>query len=120
MIRTWSISGWGYSAYPPSIGRPPYGYYGYYPGYVPGRALAAGVAFGLGVAWVNRVGGNLNWGGRDINIGSVNIGNRVNVGNNVGNKWQHNPVHRGGVRYNNASVQNRYAKWGRALGNIGG
>ena len=57
MIRTLVYPGWGYSAYPPYYWPPPYGYYGYYPGWYPGRALAAGVAFGIGVAWVNRIGG---------------------------------------------------------------
>ena len=101
---------WGYPSYPPYYWPPPAGYYGYYPGWYPGRALAAGVAFGLGVAWVGGVTGAFNWGNRSINIGQVNIGSG-NVRNvtNVRN-WQHNSAHRGGVRYNNTQVANRFSK----------
>src|SRR5262249_45250878 len=96
VVYSSSGGGWSYPAYPPYYWPPAAGYYGYYPGWVPGRALAAGVAFGVGVAWVNRIGGNVNWGNNNINIGEINIGsgnvsNRTNVRN-----WEHNSVHRGG------------------------
>jgi hypothetical protein len=112
--------GWSYPSYPPYYSPPPTGYYGYYPGWYPGRALATGVAFGLGVAWVGGVTGAFNWGNRNINIGEINIGsgnvrNRTNV-----RSWQHNPVHRGGVRYNNTQVANRFSNINAgAVGNRG-
>jgi hypothetical protein len=98
--------GWPYADYPPYYFPPPYGY-------VPGAILATGIAFGAGYAlgrWAtggNYWGGGVNWGGRNINV-NVNR-NNINTGNiNVGNSWQHNPVHRQGVKYNNTNVQQKF------------
>jgi hypothetical protein len=101
---------WPYASYPPYYWPPPAGYYGYYPGWVPGRALAAGVSFGLGLAWANAITGGFNWGRGDINIGQINInsGNTVNAAKFQ--QWQHNPVHRGGVRYSNTEVTAKFSK----------
>jgi len=91
--------GWPYPAYPP--------YYFPPPAYIPGAILATGLAFGAGYAlgrWASGGywGGGVNWGGNNININrSINV-------NNIGNNWQHNPAHRQGVRYNNASVQQKF------------
>ena len=92
--------GWPYPAYPP--------YYFGYPGYIAGGLIAGGLAFGAGYAvgrWAsggNYWGGGANWGGNNINVNRP-----INI-NNSGNNWQHRPEHRGGVRYNNASVQNKF------------
>ena len=55
----------------------------------------------------------MNWGNNNINInrniGNVNVGNRVGGGN-----WTHNAAHRGGVRYNNSNVAQKFG------GNRGG
>ena len=60
-------------------------------------------------------GGGCNWGGNTINVNRNVINNgRIAVGN--GNAWQHNPVHRQGVRYNNADVANKYGG-GNRVGN---
>ena len=92
--------GWPYPAYPP--------YYFPQPGYIAGGVIAGGIAFGTGYAlgrWAsggNYWGGGVNWGGNNININRP-----VNI-NNIGNNWQHNAEHRGGVRYNNANVQQKF------------
>jgi hypothetical protein len=122
---------WPYAEYPPD-------YWGYpsYWGYpaIGAGVLARGLWFGAGYA-VGRWGsGNWAWGGR-VNWGNgnivrnwpratpYNVTNINNIGNNIGNNWQHNPAHRGGVRYNNASVQQRFGNANRAAqrgGNLGG
>src|SRR5262245_23996661 len=88
--------GWPYADYPP--------YYYYPPGYYAGGLLATGLAFGAGYAlrrWgANYWGGSINWSGGGNNI-QINRGARVE-------HWQHNPQHRQGVRYKNASVQQKF------------
>ncbi len=100
---------WPYPAYPP--------FFWPAPGYIAGGLIATGIAFGTGYAlgrWTSGGywGGGVNWGGRNINVnrnfvnnGNINI-NRGNIGS--GNVWQHNPVHRQGVRYNNTNVANKF------------
>jgi Protein of unknown function (DUF3300)/Chaperone of endosialidase len=91
-----AYGGWPYPEYPPYY-FPPYGYY-------PGGLIATGIAFGAGYAlgrWgANYWGGGINWSGGGNNI-EINRGNRVT-------HWEHNPQHRQGVRYNNASVQQKF------------
>ena len=93
--------GWPYPAYPPYYFPPPLGY-------VPGAVLATGMAFGAGYAvgrWAsggNYWGGGCNWGGNNINV------NRTNNINVSGNTWQHNSVHRQGVKYSNTNVQQKF------------
>jgi hypothetical protein len=85
---------WPYPDYPP--------YYFGTPSYVGAGVIAAGIAFGAGVAlgrWSNYWRGGCNWGNNNFFI------NRTN---NIGNNWQHNPAHRQGVRYSNAGVQQRF------------
>jgi hypothetical protein len=96
--------GWPYADYPPYYFPPPLGY-------VPGAILATGIAFGAGYAlgrWAsggNYWGGGVNWGNRNINVNRpINV-NNVNIN---GNNWQHNPVHRQGVRYSNTNVQQKF------------
>ena len=88
---------WPYAEYPP--------YYFGYPSYIGAGVIAAGLAFGAGWAigrWGNYWGGGCNWGNRNLYV------NHYNKINNIGNNWQHNAVHRQGVRYNNANVQQRF------------
>ena len=96
---------WPYTDYPPYYFPPPVGY-------VTGAVLATGIAFGAGYAlgrWTsggNYWGGGVNWGGGNIN---VNRPVNINTGNiNVGNSWQHNSVHRQGVKYSNTNVQQKF------------
>ncbi|MGH9664983.1 MAG: DUF3300 domain-containing protein, partial [Bryobacteraceae bacterium] len=83
---------WPYADYPP--------YYFGYPSYIGAGVVAAGIAFGTAWAigrWGNYWGGGCNWGNRN-----------VYVNHRTTNVWNHNPAHRQGVRYNNASVQQRF------------
>jgi hypothetical protein len=115
---------WPYADYPP--------YYWGYPsnwGYpaigagVLGRGLWLGAGYALG-RWGS---GNYGWGGR-VNWGNgnivrnwpratpYNVTNVNNIGNQIGNNWQHNPTHRRGVAYNNANVQQRFGDTNRGAG----
>lgn len=92
---------WPYPEYPP--------YYFGAPGYIAGGLLATGLAFGVGYAvgaWAHGGswwGGNVNWGNNNININNdIDINKRRN--------WEHRPEHRHGVRYNNDSVKQKFAK----------
>jgi hypothetical protein len=92
---------WPYSDYPP--------YSFWAPGYIAGGVVASGIAFGAGYLvgrWAsggNFWGGGINWGDRNL------IANRPTIPiAGVGNRWEHNPTHRQGVRYGNANVQQRF------------
>ncbi len=91
--------GWPYPAYPP--------YYFPPPPYIGAGLIQTGLAFGAGYAvgrWAaggNYWGGGVNWGG-----GNINVNRSTNI--NVNNNWQHNPAHRGGVKYNNANVNQKF------------
>ncbi|HEY2104606.1 MAG TPA: DUF3300 domain-containing protein, partial [Candidatus Binataceae bacterium] len=109
---------------PEAVWGPPPPYYPfppiYYPPYSPGAVIAASaISFGAGLAvgaiWGGGWGGwgwNAGWGrgGNAVvinnNFINSNRFNRVNVAN--GNRWVHNPAHRGGVPYNNRGVANRF------------
>ncbi len=91
---------WPYAAYPPFYFPPP--------GYIAANIIRTGIAFGVGYAvgrWAsggNYWGGGFGWGSNNIHVNrSTNI--NVNV-----NNWQHNPVHRHGVKYTNAKVNARF------------
>jgi hypothetical protein len=95
---------WPYPAYPP--------YYWGYPGWIPGSAIAAGIAWGAGIAFgawaINNWGGGFNWGNNNINI---NRSTNINFDRN-NNNFVHRPEHRHGVRYNNRDVQNKFGNRG--------
>src|SRR5688572_1586009 len=93
----------------------------YYPTYSTGTVVAAtaisfGVGVALGAAWGGGWGWGCGWGNNDIDVNVNNNFNRnVNVsgGNRVnnisgGNKWQHNPRHRGGAPYPNRGTADRF------------
>ena len=62
---------WPYPDYAPYYFPPP-------PGYIPGRLLATGIAFGAGIAVGHAVWGNCDWGRRNIDV----VANRpVNINN---------------------------------------
>ncbi|MNJ07422.1 hypothetical protein D3C77_15200 [compost metagenome] len=85
---------WPYPSYPPA-------YYPPSPGYAIGTALATGLAFGAGVAIVNSLWGDCDWGHNDVDI-DVNRYNNINVNHRIDanqNNWQHNPQFRNGVPY---------------------
>jgi len=95
---------WPYPAYPPYYYPPP-------PGYWFSRAVATGVAWGVGIGVSNALWGGCNWGRGDVNI-NVNRYNNINVNNRInatGNRtsWNHNPEHRKtDYRGGNATRQN--------------
>ena len=109
----------------------------YYPGYVPGRALAFGVGLALGASWGGSWGYHCGWGRKNtvvinnkntyvnnssrttnvnasrtnINAGNSNIkAGNTNIGNQVGgnNTWRHNPQHRGGAPYGDKSTADKF------------
>jgi hypothetical protein len=91
---------WSYPAYPPYY-FPPAPYLGY-------GVLGAGLAFGAAYLMGNWASGGNYWGGAiNWNRGNINA-NRPRVNPFGGTNWQHNPAHRGGVRYNNANVRQRF------------
>ena len=111
-----------------------YPYYPYtYPGYVPGTALAWGAGIALGAAaWGAWRGnwGNCDWNGGDVNINNNNNFNRnanrtanrnVNrgAGAGQGNRWQHNPQHRGNAPYGNRQTANKFGANARQQPGLG-
>jgi uncharacterized membrane protein YgcG len=90
---------WPYPAYPPVYVPPP-------PGYAMASAFVGGLAFGAGVAVVNSLWGNCNWGHGDVNVNvnrynNINTSNRINANsNNV--RWNRNDP-----QFNRTNVQNR-------------
>ncbi len=122
---------------PVAVWGPPPAYYPYPPIYYPpstGAIVAASaISFGAGLA-VGAIWGGGGWGGWGWGCGwgsgNVTINNnfirnnhfnRVNVAN--GNRWVHNPAHRGGMPYNNRNVANRFQGVNRpsrpSQGNLG-
>ncbi len=97
---------WPYPAYPPYYYPPPAYYY-------PGGALATGFAWGLGIAAGAALIGGANWGHGDVDINvnrATNIDRNYSRNNvNAGNKWQHNPQHRGNVGYRDQGSRERYS-----------
>jgi len=93
----------------------------YYPAYPAGTVVAAsaisfGVGVALGAAWGGGWGWGCGWGDNDIDVNVNNNFNRntnISGGNRVnniggGNKWQHNPQHRGGAPYPNRTTADRF------------
>jgi len=98
---------WPYPAYPPY-------YYPPSPYYYPGGALAAGIAFGIGVAAVGAIWGNCNWGGGDVNI-NVNKYNQINSNRKLDasqTNFKHNPENRRGVPYGDQRSREQYGSKG--------
>lgn len=96
---------WAYPASPPVYYPPP-------PMYYAGSALIAGLAFGAGVAIIDSVWGDCDWGDNDIDI-DVNRYNNINANNRITNnqnKWQHNAVHRGGVPYRDSRSREQFGR----------
>jgi hypothetical protein len=96
---------WPYPSYPPAYYPPP-------PSYYLGSALAAGLAFGVGVAIVDSLWGDCNWGHGDVDI-DVNRYNNINSNRQINanqNKWQHNAVNRDGVPYRDRTSREQYGQ----------
>jgi hypothetical protein len=96
---------WPYPSYPPAYYPPP-------PGYYFGSALVAGLGFAAGVAIVDSLWGDCNWGHGDVDI-DVNRYNNINRNNQINanqNKWQHNAVNRDGVPYRDRASREQYGQ----------
>ena len=97
---------WPYPDYPPYYYPPPAGY-----GLATG--LAAGLAFGAGVAITRGLWGwgSPNWSAGSINV-NVNRFNQINANRTAisANTWQHNAVHRQGVAYRDAATRQRFGQ----------
>jgi hypothetical protein len=88
---------WSYPDYPPFNWSPP--------GFVAGNV----VSFAAGVAVGSAIWGGCNWWQNHviINVNRFNMFNHTNI-NIADNTWIHNPEHRHGVPYQNASVARRF------------
>jgi len=97
---------YGSPVYPyPPIYYPPVG------AYAAGAAISFGVGVAMGAAWGGGWGWNAGWGHNDINVNYNNNFNRnANINRNAvaGNRWQHQPQHRGGAPYRDRATANRY------------
>src|SRR5258708_2705911 len=96
---------WPYADYQP--------YYFGYPPYIGAGVIAAGLPLPAGWGLGRRgeyLGGGANRGRRQLflNHHKPTQQTREQRTNNIGNNWQHNAAHRGGVRYNNVNVQQRF------------
>ncbi|HVJ39532.1 MAG TPA: DUF3300 domain-containing protein [Stenotrophomonas sp.] len=96
---------WAYPAYPPAYYPPP-------PGYYAGNALAAGLAFGVGVAITDSLWGGFDWHHDDVDI-NVNRYNNINVNRRLDvnqNTWRHDPSHRDGVPYRDRASREQFGR----------
>lgn len=94
---------WEDPYYEPIYYAPPAGYY-------LGGALAAGLAFGVGVAIIDSLWGDIDWNGGDIDI-DLDRYNRAHVDHRRAagdNHWRHDPVNRDGVPYRDRVNRERY------------
>lgn len=96
---------WPYPSYPPAYYPPP-------PGSYFGSALVAGLGFAAGVAIIDSLWGDCNWGRGDVDI-DVNRYNNINSNRQINanqNKWQHNAVNRDGVPYRDRASREQYGQ----------
>ncbi len=100
---------WMYPSYPPYYYPPPAYYY-------PGAALAAGVAWGIGIGITVGFWGDCNWGGGDVNINSsrynefnrnIDRGDRQ-MGDRGNQRFQHDGSRRDGVPYRDQASREKY------------
>jgi hypothetical protein len=97
---------WAYPAYPPPYYPPPPGYY-----HPIATGLAAGLAFGTGIAVANSLWGGCDWGHNDVHIdvnryNNINVNHRISGNGNV--NWNHNAANRRGTPYRGAATQQRF------------
>ena len=96
---------WPYPSYPPVYYPPPAGYYF-------GSALVTGLGFAAGVAIIDSLWGDTDWGHGDIDI-DVNRYNNINTNRQLNrneNNWKHNAVNRDGVPYRDRASREQYGQ----------
>jgi hypothetical protein len=96
---------WPYPSYPPAYYPPP-------PGYYFGSAVVAGIGFAAGVAIIDSLWGDCDWGGGDIDIdvdryNNINSNRQINTGDKT---WKHNAVNRDGVPYRDRASREQYGQ----------
>jgi hypothetical protein len=87
-------------------------YYPPPPGYYFGSALVAGLGFAAGVAIIDSLWGDCDWGRGDIDI-DVNRYNNINSNRQINtnqNKWQHNAANRDGVPYRDQVNRDKFSQ----------
>lgn len=97
---------WAYPSYPPPYWPPPPGYY-----HPVATGLAAGLAFGTGIAIADSLWGGFDWGHNDVDINvnrynNINVNNRISGNGNVA--WNHNPANRRGTPYRDPATRQRF------------
>jgi Protein of unknown function (DUF3300) len=94
---------WSYPDYPPFYWSPP--------GFVAGNV----VSFAAGVAVGSAIWGGCDWWQHNviINVNRFNVFNHANI-NIANDTWIHNPAHRDGIPYRNASVAKRFGSTNEA------
>jgi len=93
---------WPYPAYPPVYVPPP-------PGYAVASGLAAGLAFGAGVAITSALWSDVNWNNHNVNINvnrynNINVNHRLDVNSNTTN-WNRNSTFNRNTTANIGSTQ---------------
>jgi len=93
---------WPYPAYPPVYVPPP-------PGYAVASGLAAGLAFGVGVAITSSLWSNVNWNNHSVNINvnqynNINVNRRLDVNSSTTN-WNRNSTFNRNTSANVGSAQ---------------
>lgn len=101
---------WTYPSYPPPYWPPPPGY-----SYPVATGLAAGLAFGAGVAIADSLWGGFDWGHNDVNINvnrynNIYVNNRISGNGNGNVNWNHNPANRRGTPYRDTASRQRYSQ----------
>jgi hypothetical protein len=107
--------------YGPAVYPYPPIYYPYYPAgyYAAGMAISFGMGVMMGAFWSGGWGWGCGWGGNNVYINNNNNFNRntninrnrnnIGAGNRTaGNRWQHNPQHRGGAPYRDRATADRF------------
>jgi Protein of unknown function (DUF3300) len=99
---------WAYPAYPPMYYPPPPYYY-----HPVASGIAAGIAFGAGIAIADSLWGGFDWGHNDVHINvnrynNINVNNRISGNGNV--NWNHNAANRRGTPYADSRSRQRYGQ----------
>ncbi|WP_025600148.1 DUF3300 domain-containing protein [Burkholderia sp. WSM2230] len=93
---------WPYPAYPPVYVPPP-------PGYAAASGLAAGLAFGVGVAITSALWSDVNWNNHSVNINvnrynNINVNRRLDVNSNT-TRWNRDTTFNRNASANPGGVQ---------------